>query len=676
LRGKIANLLSLIAAAAVALTVASTAAAQGTSPPPGEKPSPDLFSRLEEAGTAGDHQGENYIIVYDSAVNRVKPSGVTYVDRYVISKLLTEEGCRDRSVLRWHYEPQSSFVDVREVNVVRDGRRIPVDIGAIEDLPAPQRMIYWRDRIKLLQLPRLKVNDGIEVRTFRKGFTYALLRDSDVPGDEKYIPPMPGEYFDIVLFAGDAPILEKRYALLLPPGKKLHSEIYNSPLYSSTSYEGDTTRHEWFGYDLPPRVREPRQPGARDIYPKVVMATVEGWEAKSRWFFDVNREQFQVTEPIRKKVEEIFREEGIEDAPEEKKAKALLHWTAQNIRYSGQTMGEGEGFTLHPGTMIFEQRSGVCKDIAGMLITLMRAAGMDSYAAMTMAGSRIESVPADQFNHCVTALRKEDGSFVMYDPTWVGYNNSIWSLLEAEQDYLVGTPEGETLSRIPYSPPSESPMIVEHEAELHRDGTLEGEFRLSAAGASDGNLRDIVSRGRRRELDHTIAEFLAPVSPAVDDIEYRHHEPDDFSADMWIRISYRIPYYAVRTGEALEFRSPVARLVMNNGRLSRAAGTRWGKSRETDILLYSTQLLEGREVIRLPRGYEIHDPPSAGEVDETYAYFNAGSSMKNRKLIVEQRMEVRRRQIPPSGYEGFREAMNGLKEWGEQIFRVEKGGSR
>jgi len=674
LTGKITVLLCILAAFAAMLTTAELTLADDRQLPPGEKPPPDLFSRLEDAGTAAEHDGADYITVYDSAVNRVKPSGVTYVDNYIIYKILTPEGCRNRSVLRWHYEPQSSYVEIREVNIVRSGEKIPVDISGVEDLPAPQRMIYWRDRIKTLQLPRLQVNDGIEVKSFRKGYTYALLEAGGEPSDERYIPPMPGEYFDIVLFSGPAPILEKRYALILPPGKKLHSEIYNQPLYSSTSYEGDTTRYEWFGFDLPPRVHEPRQPGARDIYPKVVMATVQDWEAKSRWFFDVNRDQFEVTEPIRRKVEEIFREQDIEDASEAVKAKALLHWTAQNIRYSGQTMGEGEGFTLHPGSMIFEQRSGVCKDIAGMLITLMRAAEMDSYAAMTMAGSRIEEVPADQFNHCVVALRKEDGSFVMYDPTWVGYNNSIWSLLETEQEYLVGSPEGEHLDRIPYSPPGESPLMIEHEAELDRGGNLKGKFTISASGASDGILRGLVSRGYRRDLDHTFAELLAPISKRVENIEYEHPEPDDFSADMWIKISYRIPGFALPVNGAMEFHSPTARLVMRNGRLSRAAGTSWGEERKTDILLYSTQLIKGKEVIKLPRGYVMNDPPSAGEIEETYAYFKGTSSMENRKIIIEEHMEVRRRQIPPSGYRGFKKAMDSMREWGEQVFRVEKGG--
>ena len=320
---------------------------------------------------------------------------------------------------------------------------------------------------------------------------------------------MPGEYFDIVLFQEDSPIIEKRYELQLPPDKKLQSQIYNGSLYASTGYDKDRNTYTWWGLDLPARTHEPHQPDASDIVPKVVMTTVSSWQAKSSWFFDVNRDQFQVTPEIRTKVQQILAAAGVEDGSDEAKARVLVHWVAQNIRYSGQTMGEGEGFTLHPGSMIFAQRSGVCKDIAGMLITMMRAAGLDSYAAMTMAGSRIDQVPADQFNHCVTALRLPDGSFHMYDPTWVPYNNDDWSLLECEQQYLVGTPEGRPLATIPYSPPSESPLQAVHKATLDKDGTLRGTLRLDGTGAMDGRLRRLVNGQRKSELTDRCARLLS-----------------------------------------------------------------------------------------------------------------------------------------------------------------------
>ena len=676
----------LLLAVALTAVTANAAPARAPATPPGEKPAPTPFTRLADAGAAKDFDGAGLVVVFEHAVNRVKPSGVTYVDGYRLTKVLTPEGCRDNSVLYWHYDPQSQALEIREVNVLRGDVKLPVDVSQVHDLPAPQSAIYWRDRIKTLQLPRLQVGDGIEVVTFSKGFTYALLGEgatsaagagsslADAPGDEKYIPPMPGEYFDIVLFAGDDPIVEKRYELVLPKEKRLHFEVYNGAVYSSLTYDAGTTTHAWWCLDTPARKHEPSQPDASDIVAKVVMATAESWEAKSRWFFDVNRDQFQVTPEIQEKVDGILAAAGAAKATDDRKAEVLVHWVAQNIRYSGQTMGEGEGFTLHPGNMIFEQRSGVCKDIAGMLITMMRAAGLDSYAAMTMAGSRIDAVPADQFNHCVTALRLDDGNFRMYDPTWVPYNNDIWSKSETEQHYLVGSPEGQTLSRIAYSPPEESSLVARHSATLADDGTLTGTIDLTGGGASDARLRRFVSGPRRWELATSVAHLLGTISPRVEGVKVTHRAVDDFSGDMWLKIEYRIPRFAATVDNAWEFASPLLALVHANGSLFRAGSQEWPHERETDLMLMFTQLVDAQETVRLPKGWQLADDPKADPVDETYAMFAGSAAQDGRVFTVTAKAAVKRRQIPPDGYPGFLKAVNASREWSKTTFRFTKDG--
>ncbi len=676
----------VLGTAFVAVAVAQSAEDAAYDLPPGDSPPPTVFDRITNAGVADDHGGADHVIVYDRTVNRVKSSGVTYTDDYLLYKVLTPAGCRNQSVQRWRYEPWSSFVDVREVNIIRGDERIPVDVTLVHDLPAPQSAIYWNAAIKTLQLPRLRVNDGIELRVFRKGYSYALLAEdgggtgatpsNHVPDDDKYIPPMPGEYFDIVLFQTNVPIIEKEYVLSLPSDKRLHSEVYNGPLYSSTSYSADSTQYAWWARDVPPRPSEPRAAGSSDVVAKVVVATVESWEAKSRWFFDINEGQFDVTPEISAKVEEIFEIAGVTGASEERKAEALVHWVAQNIRYSGQTMGEGEGFTLHSGAMIFEQRSGVCKDIAGMLITMMRAAGMDSYGAMTMAGSRIEETPADQFNHCVCALKKADGDFEMYDPTWVPYMNDIWSKYETEQQYLIGSPEGHGLASIDYSPPEESPLLIRHDATLSEDGTLAGTLRLSGARAMDSRLRNLVSGGRILDVEDHIAELLSNIGNRVEITRLDHVTLNDFSENAWIEVDYKIPGFALPVGEGLEFTSPMMSVTMGNGWLFRAGAYEWADEREGDLFLWFTQLVDGRETIRLPRGYEVADPPSSDEIDETYASFKGESDMDGRNLVITQYAEVRRRQIPPDGYAGFKTALDEAHDWADHVYRAEKGGER
>ena len=243
----------------------------------------------------------------------------------------------------------------------------------------------------------------------RKGYNYALLdaAGADVgagpealagaggsPGDEplplrgarekirggdddKYIPPMRGEYFDIVLMQADVPIVEKRYTLVLPASKRLISQEYNGPVLSRTEYAGDETRYSWWVENVTALPHEPRQPAASDISPQGRDGDGRelGSEEPSGSSTSTATSSRSPTTSA-SKVSEILAAPALTTRSEPPRWPRCSHWVAQNIRYSGQTMGEGEGYTLHPGTMIFEQRSGVCKDIAGMLITMLRAAGM------------------------------------------------------------------------------------------------------------------------------------------------------------------------------------------------------------------------------------------------------------------------------------------------------------
>ncbi len=663
------------------LAVSAVCSGQGTEKerglPPGDNPPPTVFDRINSAGSVDDFDSVSHVIVLDSSENRVSDQGVTHTDSYVLYKVLTEEGCKTLSVIGQGYEPLSSYVEFREVNVIRGDSAIPVGLDAVLDLPAPQWGIYWGDRLKMIQLPRLQVGDGIEVRLFRKGYSYALLHtDPEEPDDERYIPPMPGQYFDIVLFEASVPIIEKKYVLKLPSDKRLHSQVYNGPAYSSTSYDTNTTTYAWWIRDVDAHEEQRYSPDRSDIVTKVVLATVDSWEAKSRWFFEVNEPQFEVTDDIQAKVDEILAGADVMNGTDEQKAFELVHWVAQNIRYSGQTMGEGEGFTLHSGAMIFEQRSGVCKDIAGMLITMMRAAGLDSYAAMTMAGSRIEAVPADQFNHCVVALRKSDGTFEMYDPTWVPFDKDIWSKLETEQHYLIGTPVGQHLSRIRYSPPEESPLHVVSKGEILADGSLEGTLELRADGAMDRYLRRIITWYPLHNIENFLAEMLGNVSDEIEIQSYEHGDVSDFKNGMWWKISYRIPELALPADGGLEFKSPLMQTTTNSRMLFRPATYDWPEERDDDVFFYYTVSLDGRETLRLPRGYTVKDPPQSKEIDETYAYFKGESEMNGRDLVVTQEAKIRRRQIPADGYEGFRRAIEETKEYAGKVFRAEAGGTK
>jgi hypothetical protein len=428
---------------------------------------------------------------------------------------------------------------------------------------------------------------------------------------------------------------------------------------SSLTYGEETLVYRFWKKDVPALPGEPKMPDAPDIVPKVVMATVTDWQEKSRWFYGVNedRDIFGWNPEIKAKVDEIT--EGLKT--DDEKIAALLHWVGQNIRYSGLNMGEGEGYTLHPGIMTFEDRCGVCKDIAGMLVTMLRAAGYPTFAAMTMAGSRVERIPADQFNHCVVALQKKDGSYLMLDPTWAPWNNPTWNRWEGEQNYVIGTPEGEDLMMIPAFGPEDNELEIQSDARIQKDGSLEGVLLLKGKGALDGRLRAAAADRSVREVKPGIEAWLGSLSKRAELVDYRFSDPRDFTIDTSLRIVYRIPLFADMLEEDLVYRSPALRFIAENERLSRLAFVPDSDERTQGVFVWGPQRVAIRETIQLPAGYKAEEPEDVS-VEGGIASASLKWEANGAKLTLEGHGALDKRQFTFEEYEGARKARNEIVE--------------
>lgn len=145
------------------------------------------------------------------------------------------------------------------------------------------------------------------------------------------------------------------------------------------------------------------------------MSSMPRWENKSLWLHDLNEAYggFGALPETQQKMNEPIKgeETGME------KIAVLVHWVADDIRYTSTSIGEGEGFTLRGTKMNYTDRYDVCKGIAGTLISSLRTAGFEAYPTMIMTGSRIESIPADHFNRYVAVVKLANGMCIPFDPT-------------------------------------------------------------------------------------------------------------------------------------------------------------------------------------------------------------------------------------------------------------------
>ena len=519
---------------------------------------------IEKSGNSTDYPNSDILIIFDSTNVDVQESGLSYVNTHKLIKILTAQGAKKNNVIKYGYDPLSAYVEIQRVKIYRSNGTVQeIDPSLVMDYPAPARMIYWGAREKMIEIGRLESGDAIEVFLFKKGFTYALLQD-EANDDERYIPPMRGHFYDIVPFWSNEPILEKTYKVTIPADKTVQYEFYNGEARSSMILKGDKKVFTFSKSNILPLKHEQGMVANSDIAPKLLMSTSPNWKAKSLWFYGVNEDfgSFESTPEIDKKVTEI-----VKDAKTEMDSISLLtHWVADEIRYSGISMGEGEGYTLHKGEMDFTDRCGVCKDKAGMLITMLRAAGFESYPAMTMAGSRIDYIPADQFNHSVTIVKLNNGRYKLLDPTWVPFLRELWSSAEQQQNYLMGIPEGADLRITPISAPENHYFKIRGNTEITTDGTIKGEIVLTAEGQSDASIRRMFTSGYRTEWNKNLEKELLKISPDAQITEMNYGNPIDYkSGPISITIKFIIPDYAVVTDEEIIFKPFVASNIFMRG---------------------------------------------------------------------------------------------------------------
>ncbi|MDF9830740.1 DUF3857 domain-containing protein [Parabacteroides sp. PF5-6] len=612
------------------------------------------------------YKGFDSLVLLDSISVSVEPTGSGSFAIYQSIKVLTPKGALANRVIKYDYDPLTAFAEFRQVTIYRaNGDIINLDVTQACDYAAPARAIYWGARQIMIEVGRLEPGDIIEYQIAKKGFTYALLTGS-ADEDSRFIPPMRGHFYDIVPFWVNDPTLRKVYKVSLPVEKELQFKFYQGECASSMFFEDGKKAYTFALENALPTPREPNMVDLFDAAPKLFMSSTPSWVDKSLWFHKVNEDydSFAPLPEAQKKVNEIIKGKHTEMD----KIAALTHWVADNIRYSGISMGEGEGFTLHNTLMNFTDRCGVCKDIAGTLVSFLRMAGFEAYPAMTMAGSRVEKIPADHFNHCVAVVKLSNGTYMPLDPTWVPFTRELWSSAEQQQNYLPGVPEGSDILETPISPPEDHYLRINATNRIDAKGTLHGQFTITAEGQTDRGVRRIFTSGWQTDWENSLERELLVVSPLakLKKVDYGKNPKDYQAGPIRISFTYEIPGYAVAGKDELAFKP----LVMTNLYAALKSYLRIDTNLETRKYGFKdacSRLVELNETIQLPKGYQLVNAPKADQLQSHAADFKGALQQEGDKIRFSNTLALKKRVYEPNDWVGFRSAVNTHKAYGDYL---------
>lgn len=612
------------------------------------------------------YAGYDCVNLLDSTSVTVQPTGSGSFSVCKTIKIQTPRGAVSNRIIKYDYDPLTAFAQFKRATVYRaNGDVINLDVTQACDYVAPARAIYWGARQIMLEVGQLNPGDIIEYEIDKKGFTYALLADGS-DDESRFIPPMRGQFYDIVPFWVTEPTVRKVYKVSIPMEKEMQFQFYQGDCASSMRYEDGRKAYTFSTNNVMPTKREPNMVDLFDAAPKLMMSSTPKWQDKSLWFNKVNEDygSFAPLPEAQKKVDELIKGKKTEM----EKIAVLTHWVADNIRYSGISMGKGEGYTLHNTKMNYTDRCGVCKDIAGTLISFLRMAGFEAYPAMTMAGSRVESIPADHFNHCVAVVKLSSGTYMPLDPTWVPFCRELWSSAEQQQNYLPGVPEGSDLCLTPVSAPENHYVRIKANNKLDAKGTLTGQFTITAEGQSDSNIRGMFTRGWQSQWKNMLESQLLNVSPKARllSVDYGKDPKDYQAAPIKITFRYEIPEYAIPGKEELVFKPMVMNNLYNQVKSYLRINTDLPE-RQYGFKDGCSRLVELDETIQLPKGYTLLNEAKNESKQSDAADFEGSLSQDGDKITLHQKLALKKRVYEAADWDGFRSAVNAHKSFGDYL---------
>jgi transglutaminase-like putative cysteine protease len=431
------------------------------------------------------------VLVDDYIYTKYNTDGtsVTWDDTFI--KVLTEKGRRDNKTISFYFSLPYSTVKVIVLEVIKpNGKVIPIKISEnakimVENSQIRTNIYNPNNKILKVNIPSLNIGDVLRYVSCRKTVK----------------PRVRNTWSDYYMLEYTSPIKKMSIEILGPASRPLQSmgirNRIKDTVHSFVTKEPHAVRYKWIIKDVPRMFTEPNMPPLYSVVQRLLVSTIPKWQLVSSWYWDLCRPHLKkITPEMRDTVKKITK--GIKGQRD--RIKAVFKFVSQKIRYMGiTTEKESPGYEPHDVNITFENKYGVCRDKASLLVAMLRIAGFKAYPVLINNGPKKDpDIPNPYFNHAIVGVETLKGDYILMDPTDENTRDLFPAYL-CNQSYLVAKPEGDTLRVSSIIPASKNLLKIKTDATLSQDGILIGDTDLYFEGINDSIYRGYFARHKPAE---------------------------------------------------------------------------------------------------------------------------------------------------------------------------------
>ena len=375
-------------------------------------------------------------------------------------------------------------------------------------------------------------------------------------------------------------------------------------------------------------------------------------------------------EALKKQVEALLA--GVPPDDPRAKAQKLYDWVRQNIRYVSVNLGIG-GWVPTSAKETWARLYGDCKDKANLLKAMLAHAGIESRLGTLWSSSNgfrwayDLPVVAGNANHVILIIDLPSGP-VFADPTDRSVAFGTLPFRDQGASILPITADGSDLIKTPESTSAQNYRELALSLDLAADGTVAGEFKLSALGTLADGFRQyltMVPEGLRgRVVSNTLASPLFTVGElnAIEALE-----PPDAKTPVIASGLLAATTMTNTTGDMVSL--SLADLVARSTPSVSAT-----KDRTSPLLLGARRQLRDRVKVILGDGLSADALPEAVKVEAPFATARLQWTLTDGVLSLDRDVEFKETRLDATKADAYRDFMTRVERASATPVVLQRGG--